>query len=127
MLRILGDVLKKAGLKEGLNFDFKLQGSYPSWEYVCQYDESHFNFVSRWMERDGMYYYFEQTDQGEKMVITDTHISHSPMKEGTSLTYSPPSNLDHTHREEIVKNSCSSSSPCLKGVAQGLQLPQAQS
>ncbi|GKT29491.1 hypothetical protein ADUPG1_005269, partial [Aduncisulcus paluster] len=22
------------------------------------------------------------TDQGEKMVITDTHISHSPMKEG---------------------------------------------
>ncbi|ACS78492.1 type VI secretion system Vgr family protein [Maridesulfovibrio salexigens] len=100
----LGDVLKKAGLKEGLNFDFKLQGSYPSWEYICQYDESHFNFVSRWMERDGMYYYFEQTDQGEKMVITDTHISHSPMKEGTSLTYSPPSNLDHTHREEIVKN-----------------------
>jgi type VI secretion system secreted protein VgrG len=101
---VLGDVLKKAGLKEGLNFDFKLQSSYPSWEYVCQYDESHFNFVSRWMERDGMYYYFEQTEQGEKMVITDTHISHSPMKEGTSLTYAPPSNLDYTHREEIVKN-----------------------
>lgn len=100
----LGDVLKKAGLKEGLSFDFKLQGSYPSWEYLCQYDESHFNFVSRWMERDGMYYYFEQTDQGEKMVITDTHIAHSPMKEGTGLTYSPPSNLDHTHRDEIVKN-----------------------
>ncbi|WP_432738124.1 type VI secretion system Vgr family protein [Maridesulfovibrio sp. FT414] len=100
----LGDVLKKAGLKEGLSFDFKLQGSYPTWEYVCQYDESHFNFVSRWMERDGMYYYFEQTDQGEKMVITDTHIAHSPMKEGTSLSYSPPSNLDHTHRDEIVKN-----------------------
>ncbi len=100
----LGDVLKKAGLKEGLSFDFKLKGSYPSWEYVCQYDESHFNFVSRWMERDGMYYYFEQTEQGEKMVITDTHISHSPMKEGTSLTYSPPSNLDHAHRDEIVKN-----------------------
>ena len=101
---LLGDVLKKAGLKEGLSFDFKLQGSYPSWEYLCQYDESHFNFVSRWMERDGMYYYFEQTDQGEKMVITDTHIAHSPMKEGTGLTYSPPSNLDHTHRDEIVKN-----------------------
>ncbi|CCO24159.1 type VI secretion system Vgr family protein [Maridesulfovibrio hydrothermalis] len=100
----LGEVLKKGGLKEGLNFDFKLQGSYPSWEYVCQYDESHFNFVSRWMERYGMYYFFEQTDQGEKMVITDTHISHSPMTEGTSLSYSPPSNLDHTKREEIIKN-----------------------
>lgn len=100
----IGDVLQKAGLKQGLSFDFKLQNSYPSRKYVCQYDESHFNFVSRWMERDGMYYYFEQTDQGEKMVITDTHIAHSPMEEGTVLTYAPPSNLDHTKREEIVRN-----------------------
>lgn len=98
------DVLNDAGLKQGLNYDFKLQGSYKSWEYICQYNESHFNFVSRWMERDGMYYYFEQSDQGEKMVITDTHISHTPMPEGTQLTYSPPSNLDHAHREEVVKN-----------------------
>ncbi|WP_031482711.1 type VI secretion system Vgr family protein [Maridesulfovibrio frigidus] len=97
-------VLQKGGLKQGLNFDFKLQASYPSWEYICQYNESHFNFVSRWMERYGMYYYFEQTDQGEKMIITDTHISHSPMSQGTSLSYSPPSNLDFTKREEIVKN-----------------------
>ncbi len=101
---MLGEALQKGGLKQGLNFDFKLQGSYPSREYVCQYDESYFNFVSRWMERDGMYYYFEQTDQGEKMIITDTHISHSPMSEGTSLSYSPPSNLDHARREEIIKN-----------------------
>ena len=100
----IGDVLQKAGLKQGLSFDFKLQSSYPGRKYVCQYDESHFNFVSRWMERDGMYYYFEQTDQGEKMVITDTHIAHSPMEEGTVFTYSPPNNLDHTKREEIVRN-----------------------
>ncbi len=97
-------VLQKGGLRQGLNFDFKLQSSYPSWEYVCQYNESHFNFVSRWMEHYGMYYYFEQTDQGEKMIVTDTHISHSPMPEGTALSYSPPSNLDFTKREEIVKN-----------------------
>lgn len=100
----IGQALKKGGLQQGLNFDFKLEGSYPVKEYVCQYDESYFNFVSRWMERDGMYYYFEQTDEGDKMVITDTHIAHSPMKQGTSLSYSPPSNLDHTHRDEIIKN-----------------------
>jgi len=100
----LDDVLKDGGLKQGLNYDFKLQGAYPAWEYICQYGESHFAFVSRWLERDGMYYYFEQTDQGEKMVITDTHISHSTMPEGTSLLYSPPSNMDHVKREEVVKN-----------------------
>ncbi len=100
----LDDVLRDGGLKQGLNYDFKLQGDYPTWEYVCQYGESHFDFVSRWMERDGLYYYFEQSDQGEKMIVTDTRISHSPMPEGTALTYSPPSNLDHASREEVVKN-----------------------
>jgi len=100
----LGNVLDDGGLKQALNYEFELHGSYPSREYICQYDESHFNFVSRWMERDGMYYYFEQTDECEKMVITDTLIAHSPMPEGTSLTYSPPTNLDHAEREEVVKN-----------------------
>lgn len=100
----LSDVLKDSGMRQGLGFEFKLQGQYPIWEYLCQYDESHFNFLSRWMERDGLYYYFEQNAQGEKVIITDTHIAHSPMPEGTSLTYSPPSNLDAEHREEVVKN-----------------------
>lgn len=100
----IGNVLEDGGLKQGLHFDFKLQGNYDPREYVCQYDESHFSFVSRWMERDGLYYYFEQSDQTEKMVVTDTYISHSPMPEGTALIYSQPSNLDHTHREEVIKN-----------------------
>jgi type VI secretion system secreted protein VgrG len=99
-----GAVLEDSGLKQGLHYDFKLQGSYPTREYVCQYDESHFNFLSRWMERDGIYYYFEQGDQSEKMVMTDTHIAHAPMAQGGLFHYSPPSNLDGTKREEVVKD-----------------------
>jgi type VI secretion system secreted protein VgrG len=47
---ILTAVLEDGGLTS-LDFDLRLQSDYPSWEYVCQYRESHFGFLSRWMER----------------------------------------------------------------------------
>ncbi|MBN1104845.1 MAG: type VI secretion system tip protein VgrG [Deltaproteobacteria bacterium] len=100
---ILQEVLKDGGLTS-LDFDLKLQGSYPKWEYVCQYRESHLEFVSRWMEREGMYYYFEQGDHGEKVIITDTRMAHQEMGQGKTMYYSPPSGLDELHREEVIKS-----------------------
>ncbi len=99
--QILAEVLQDGGLTTK-DFELKLQNSYPTWEYICQYRESHLNFVSRWMEREGMYYYFEQTDAGEKMIITDTNLSHTPMAEGRIMYYSPPTGLDETRREEVI-------------------------
>ncbi|MEE4356276.1 MAG: type VI secretion system tip protein VgrG, partial [Desulfococcaceae bacterium] len=78
--QILEEVLKDGGLT-GHDFELRLQGTYPTWEFVCQYGESHLNFVSRWMEREGMYYFFEQTPAGEKLIITDTSMSHTEMPE----------------------------------------------
>ncbi|MBW2561443.1 MAG: type VI secretion system tip protein VgrG, partial [Deltaproteobacteria bacterium] len=99
---IIGEVLKDGGLTD-LDFELKLQKEYPRWEYICQYRESHLNFVSRWIEREGMYYYFEQTPDGEKVIITDTKLAHTEMPEGKTMYYSPPSGLDEFHREEVIK------------------------
>lgn len=42
------------------DFRFELAGaSYPTEEFVCQYRESHLDFIHRWLEREGAYYYFE--------------------------------------------------------------------
>jgi type VI secretion system secreted protein VgrG len=98
---ILDEVLQDGGLTSA-DFEIKLKGEYPAKEYVCQYGESHFNFVSRWMERDGIHYYFDQTGAGEKLIITDTSMAHTFMPQGRSLTYSPPSGLETEHWEETV-------------------------
>ena len=86
---ILTRVLEDGGLSS-LDFELRLQKDYTPWEYVCQYQESHFDFVSRWMEREGIYYFFEQTDQGEKPGPDGYQIgppSHAP---GTdSLLFAP--------------------------------------
>jgi len=41
-------------------------------EYVVQYKETDLNFISRLMEHEGIYYYFEHDENREKLVITDT-------------------------------------------------------
>ena len=100
--QFLTAVLKDGGLSPGLDFKISLQGSYPTWEYLCQYDETHFEFASRWMERDGLYYFFQQGATGEKMVITDSLTAHGPMPQGESFRYSPPSNMQVGHEEEVI-------------------------
>jgi len=100
---IIEACLKDGGLT-GADFEMRLQGSYDPIEYVCQYSESHLNFVSRWAEKEGIYYFFEQSDAGEKVVFTDTQISHTPLTQGDTIIYSPPSGLEASHEKEILSS-----------------------
>ena len=84
------------------DFEFRLQGDYTPWEYVCQYNESNLNFLSRWLERDGVYYYFDQTPEGEKVIFTDTSVAHTELVAGRVLTYAPPSGLEAPSAAEVV-------------------------
>lgn len=59
-------------------FRFQLSQAHPVWEYCVQYRETDFNFVSRLMEQEGIYYYFEHTADGHTMVLVDSVDSHEP-------------------------------------------------
>lgn len=99
--QIVEIALKDAGLT-ALDFEFRLRGSYEPLEYVCQYNESHLDFVSRWLEREGIYYYFEQTEQGEKVIFTDTNIAHPDLPLGEQLRYVPPIGMAQPDEVEVV-------------------------
>jgi len=94
-------VLKDGGLTT-MDFEFRLQSSYQPREYVCQYGESHLDFVSRWLEREGIYYFFEQGKGGEKVIFTDTAIAHQDLPQGKALTYHQASGLETGHRDEVI-------------------------
>ncbi|HKQ26840.1 MAG TPA: type VI secretion system tip protein TssI/VgrG [Burkholderiales bacterium] len=60
--------------------DFKndLTGTYRKWNYCVQYRETDFNFVSRLMEQEGIYYYFTHAEGRHTLVLADSHGKHSP-------------------------------------------------
>ncbi len=53
------------------------QSQYNPRNYCIQYRESDWNFVSRLMEEDGIYYFFEHTADGHRMIIADGPGSHT--------------------------------------------------
>lgn len=68
---------------------------YPEEEFVCQYRESHLDFIHRWLEREGLYYYFEHAEGGpEVMVIVDDKDQHGPLSGRGRVRYHPHSSTD---------------------------------
>lgn len=65
------DIIKSVLDENGVT-DVELRlGSYTKEEHVCQYRESDLDFISRWMERHGIFYFFEHEQSGEKLVLCD--------------------------------------------------------
>ncbi len=61
------------------DYQLKLSGSYQPKEYCVQYRETDFNFISRLMEQEGIYYYFDHTSDGKStLVLADSTSAHKP-------------------------------------------------
>ena len=72
---ILRDVFGRRGFSA---FEINLHGTYDPWEYCVQYRETDFNFVSRLMEQEGIYYYFKHTLDDHTLVLVDSPDAHQP-------------------------------------------------
>jgi type VI secretion system secreted protein VgrG len=57
-------------------------------DFVVQYRESDFNFVSRLAEHAGIYYYFTHEDGKHKMVLLNERGNHAPIPGLSTLTFS---------------------------------------
>lgn len=68
------EILKKVLV--GLEVTYEIQGNFEPRNYCVQYRESDFNFASRLMEEEGIYYYFEHTAESHKMIVANTPGSH---------------------------------------------------
>ncbi|MBF0225366.1 MAG: type VI secretion system tip protein VgrG [Desulfobacterales bacterium] len=58
------------------DFSNKTTGSYQPREYCVQYNETSFDFVSRLMEEEGIFYFFEHTDSKHTLVFADDSSAH---------------------------------------------------
>jgi len=100
---IVDHTLKEGGLAS-FDYEYRLRETYPNMDYICEYNESHFDFMSRWLEREGIYYYFDQSGDMEKVIFTDSRISHTALAVEHGFQYSPPSGLDSSRRTEVIQS-----------------------
>lgn len=83
---IIGQIFKDAGFSD---FEFNLKQSYAPVEYCVQYRETDFNFVSRLMEQEGIYYHFVHEQKRHKLVMCDGMgcESHQPDRNFATLSF----------------------------------------
>ncbi|WP_432413984.1 type VI secretion system Vgr family protein [Pantoea allii] len=75
-------------LKEyGVNVETRLAGSYRVWEYCVQYQESSFDFISRLMELEGMYYFFRHEADKQTLVLCDAPDQHQAFPGYETIAY----------------------------------------
>ncbi|HEY6725134.1 MAG TPA: type VI secretion system tip protein TssI/VgrG [Polyangiaceae bacterium] len=82
------------------DFEDKLSSEYRSWEYLVQYRESDFNFVSRMMEQEGIYYYFRQAEGKHTLVLSDSYSAHKLVPGYEVVPYNAHSR-DHVIEDHI--------------------------
>ena len=96
------DIIKKVfGDHPMADFKFELTGTYRKWTYCVQYRETDFNFVSRLMEEEGIYYYFRHTDGHNTVVLTDSTSKHTPTPGYETLSFIAPEQLVKPELEHI--------------------------
>jgi type VI secretion system secreted protein VgrG len=71
-------------------FEDDLTGTYASREYCVQYRETDFDFVSRLMEEEGIYYYLEHEDGRHVMKLVDSYSGHQALDNVATIPYYPP-------------------------------------
>ncbi|GID07436.1 MULTISPECIES: type VI secretion system Vgr family protein [Pseudomonas] len=85
------DIIKQVFRDLGFSdFEDSLSGSYRQWEYCVQYRETSFDFVSRLMEQEGIYYYFRHEQARHVLVLADAYGAHSTVADYDSVPFYPP-------------------------------------
>ncbi len=100
--QVIDTVLRDGDLTPA-DFDFRLQNDYEPREYVCQYRESHHDFMARRMEQNGIYTFIEHGSGRDRLVVTDTLVSHEEPKNGGQLIYVPDTGLDGIFKTKSVQ------------------------
>ncbi len=72
--------------------------------FCVQYNETDFNFISRLMETNGIFYFFQQTENGNTLILADAIGAYSPCPSVSTVNFEN----DYTERPFLLMvESCS--------------------
>ncbi len=105
---IIAAVLEKSGLSGNRVRIGPFQGKHEPREYCVQYRETDYNFICRLMEEEGIWWFFEQTQDGHVFAAADSVSGYKALEGDAKLRYQPPTGLN-VEEEHVFRfrRSCS--------------------
>jgi type VI secretion system secreted protein VgrG len=96
---IVTEVLDAAGIPSD-RFNFVLNLDHPTREYCVQYRESDWDFISRLLEEEGVFYFFDHTEDGEVLIMGDSEVVPTAISDPSELRFRDA--WGHQQDEEVV-------------------------
>jgi type VI secretion system secreted protein VgrG len=87
------DIVHKVLGDAQVEHTLSLQGSYAPREYCVQYRESDLDFISRLLEEEGIFYFFQHSEDSHKMILNDASVICAAMAGEARLVYREPSKM----------------------------------
>ena len=81
---IVKEVLRDFGYSD---ISDRTTGTYREWDYCVQYRETAYQFISRLLEQEGIYYFFEHEDGKHTLVLADDMSAHESYPGYAELRY----------------------------------------
>lgn len=96
------DIVKEVCQDHGFtDIDNRLSGRYDERVFCVQYNETDFDFVSRLMEEEGIYYFFEHDEDKHTVVLADAASAHETFGKYDVVPWYPPDAHEHREREHL--------------------------
>jgi len=74
------DIAERVAADNGRELSQRLQASYEQRAYVVQRNESDYDFLARLLEDEGIYFFFEQSPEGHRLVLVDGLAGHTALE-----------------------------------------------
>lgn len=81
------DIVRQVLGEYGLSISVQAKKTYTKLEYCTQYSESDLHFVSRILEESGIFYWFEHTDQDNRIVLGDDRDAYQDCPLSSSVPF----------------------------------------
>jgi len=99
--QIMAAIFKDSRLGNA-DYELRLTGSYRPRSFVCQYQESHLDFISRWMEKEGIAYFFDHEGTADRLIMVDDKAMYPARMR--KVDYRPVDTLDTGLTGDSVQN-----------------------
>jgi type VI secretion system secreted protein VgrG len=98
---IIEDVFSRFGFTD---YQVQLSGSHDPWNYCVQYRETSFNFISRLMEKEGIFYFFKHENGKHTMILADKSSVHQPCPYQSSVRMEPATSSGFLRPEDTINH-----------------------
>jgi type VI secretion system secreted protein VgrG len=99
VLEIVEQVFKDQGYSD---FKIKCVKSYPKREFCVQYRETHLNFVSRLLEEEGIFYFFQHSGSKHTLILADDGSAVKPCEVQSTARFATQASA--LQEEDVVRS-----------------------